>query len=109
VVGDGVNDAPAMATADLSLAIFAGGSLGREVADVTLMRSDPLQIPEFFAFAASVNRTIRQNLAFTFFYNAVAIPVAMAGLLSPLVAVCAMLLSSLSVTGNTCRLVRRHS
>ncbi len=109
VVGDGVNDAPAMATADLSLAIFAGGSLGREVADVTLMRSDPLQIPEFFAFAATVRRTIRQNLAFTFFYNAVAIPVAMAGLLSPLVAVCAMLLSSLSVTGNTCRLVRRHS
>ena len=109
VVGDGVNDAPAMAAADLSLAVFAGGSLGREVADVTLMRSDPLQIPEFLGFAATVNRTIRQNLAFTFIYNAIAIPVAMAGLLSPLVAVCAMLLSSLSVIGNTCRLVRRHS
>jgi heavy metal translocating P-type ATPase len=106
VVGDGVNDAPAMAAADLSLALFSGGSLGREVADVTLMRADPLQVPEFLDFAASVNRTIRQNLAFTFFYNAVAIPVAMGGLLSPLVAVCAMLLSSLSVIGNTCRLVR---
>jgi cation transport ATPase len=107
VVGDGVNDAPAMAAADLSLAVFSGGSLGREVADVTLMRADPLQVPEFLDFAASVNRTIRQNLAFTFLYNAIAIPVAMAGMLSPLVAVCAMLLSSLSVTGNTCRLVRK--
>jgi heavy metal translocating P-type ATPase len=109
VVGDGVNDAPAMAAAELSLAVFAGGSLGRDVADVTLMRADPLQIPEFFDFARAVNRTIRQNLVFTFLYNAVAIPVAMAGLLSPLVAVCAMLLSSLSVVGNTCLLVRRHS
>ncbi len=107
VVGDGVNDAPAMAAADLSLAVFSGGSLGREVADVTLMRADPLQVPEFLDFAAAVNRTIRQNLAFTFLYNAIAVPVAMAGLLSPLVAVCAMLLSSLSVIGNTCRLVRK--
>jgi heavy metal translocating P-type ATPase len=105
VVGDGVNDAPAMAAADLSLAVFSGGSLGREVADATLMRSDPLQIPEFFDFAGSVNRTIRRNLILTFCYNAIAVPVAMAGFLSPLVAVCAMLLSSLSVLANTLRLV----
>jgi heavy metal translocating P-type ATPase len=108
VVGDGINDAPALAQADLSLAVFGGGSLGKDVADVTLMRADPAQIPEFLAFAGSVNRTIRRNLALTFLYNAISIPVAMSGLLSPLVAVCAMLLSSLSVIGNTMRLVRER-
>jgi P-type E1-E2 ATPase len=109
MVGDGINDAPALAQADLSLAVFAGGSLGKEVADATLMRADPTQITEFLDFSRDVNRKIRQNLVLTFLYNAVSIPVAMSGLLSPLVAVCAMLLSSLSVIGNTYLLVRKHS
>jgi heavy metal translocating P-type ATPase len=109
MVGDGINDAPALAQADLSLAVFAGGSLGKEVADATLMRADPTQITEFLDFSRAVNRKIRQNLVLTFLYNAVSIPVAMSGLLSPLVAVCAMLLSSLSVIGNTYLLVRKHS
>ena len=109
MVGDGINDAPALAQADLSLAVFAGGSLGKEVADATLMRAEPTQITEFLDFSRDVNRKIRQNLVLTFLYNAVSIPVAMSGLLSPLVAVCAMLLSSLSVIGNTYLLVRKHS
>jgi heavy metal translocating P-type ATPase len=109
MVGDGINDAPALAQADLSLAVFAGGSLGKEVADATLMRAEPTQITEFLDFSSAVNRKIRQNLVLTFLYNAVSIPVAMSGLLSPLVAVCAMLLSSLSVIGNTYLLVRKHS
>jgi len=109
MVGDGINDAPALAQADLSLAVFAGGSLGKEVADATLMRAEPAQITEFLDFGRAVNRKIRQNLVLTFLYNAVSIPVAMSGLLSPLVAVCAMLLSSLSVIGNTYLLVRKHS
>jgi P-type E1-E2 ATPase len=108
MVGDGINDAPALAQADLSLAVFAGGSLGKEVADATLMRAEPAQITGFLDFARAVNRKIRQNLALTFLYNAISIPVAMSGLLSPLVAVCAMLLSSLSVIGNTYLLVRKH-
>ena len=108
MVGDGINDAPALAQADLSLAVFAGGSLGKEVADATLMRPEPSQITAFLDFGRTVNRTIRQNLILTFLYNAISIPVAMSGLLSPLVAVCAMLLSSLSVIGNTYLLVRKH-
>jgi Cu+-exporting ATPase len=102
MVGDGINDASALAQADLSLAVFAGGSLGKEVAD-------PAQLNEFLDFRRAVTRKIRQNLVLTFLYNAFSIPVAMSGLLSPLVAVCAMLLSSLSVIGNTYLLVRKHS
>jgi heavy metal translocating P-type ATPase len=109
MAGDGVNDASALAQADLSLAVYGGGNLGREVADATLMRADPAQLVEFFDFARAVDRTIRQNLGLALGYNAVAIPLAMSGLVSPLVAAGAMLASSLSVLGNTLRLVRRHT
>jgi len=105
MVGDGVNDAPALVTADLALAVFAGRNLGREAQAVTLMRGDPAQVATFLAFARRVNRTIGQNLTGACVYNLAAIPLAMAGMLTPLVAVAAMLLSSLSVTGNTLRLI----
>ncbi len=109
MVGDGINDAPALVKADLSLAVHSGGQLSKEAADITLMRAEPLQVIEFLDFADQVNKKISQNLVFTFLYNAVSIPIAMSGLLNPLVAVSAMLLSSLSVTGNTLILVRRNS
>jgi P-type E1-E2 ATPase len=106
MIGDGINDAPALIQAELSMAVHSGNHLGHEVADVTLMRGDPAQVRDFFNLARPVNRTITQNLGCAFAYNLIAIPIAMSGLLSPLVAVTAMLLSSLTVIGNTLRLLK---
>jgi heavy metal translocating P-type ATPase len=109
MVGDGINDAPALVQADLSMAVHSGAHLGEEVADGTLMQAAPGQIIDFLEFATAVNSKIHQNRVFTFLYNVISIPMAMSGLLTPLVAVSAMLLSSISVIGNTLLLVRKHS
>jgi cation transport ATPase len=109
MVGDGVNDAAAMTGADLAIAVHSGSHLGKEVADITLMRGEPEQVLVFLRLADMTNRKILQNLWFSFVYNIVSIPLAMSGLLTPLVAVSAMLMSSLTVIGNTLLLVRSHT
>ena len=106
MVGDGVNDAPAMARADLAVAVHSGRGLAKAAAHITLMRGDPAQLLDFFPLSKRVNRKIAQNLWCAYSYNLISIPIAMSGLLTPLVAATAMLLSSLTVIGNTVLLVR---
>jgi len=109
MVGDGVNDAPALVQADLAVAVHSGSHLGKEAADITLMQGNPEQLIDYLTLAKQVNKKIQQNLIFSLFYNTISIPIAMSGLLTPLVAVCAMLMSSLSVIGNTMLLMRKYA
>jgi heavy metal translocating P-type ATPase len=101
MVGDGINDAAALARADLGVAVYSGTGLAKEAAHITLMRGDPAQLLDFFPLARKVNRKVTQNLWCAWLYNLISLPIAMSGLLTPLVAATAMLFSSLTVIGNT--------
>ncbi len=109
MVGDGVNDAPAMAQSDIAMAVHSGLNPGEGVAAITLMQETPVQLIDFISLATRVNRKVKQNLIFAFVYNIISIPVAASGFLNPIIAATAMLLSSLSVTCNTLLLVKRES